>query len=165
MTSMEDITQKYLSKVDIGPRKSNRIRKSKHSLSAEDLNVKDNHKRKSKRFQCSACKTNKPFTTQKQLNRHIQRFHIKKEEEIICEICSQKLMSEKYFKRHLTTRHPERPKAFICDFEGRSFASKDYIRIHMDRHRKHQILTCTICQKSYISKHTFRRHLKMVKHQ
>lgn len=144
------------------PRRSNRPTFSKLILSAEDLNIK-NPKRKSKRFPCPTCKTLRSFTTHKQLCRHIQIVHKKIQPEIICEICSQKLRSETYFKRHMATKHSATPRIYVCDFDGRAFTAKDYIRIHMDRHRQYQILTCTICQKSYGSRHTFRRHLKMVR--
>lgn len=119
-------------------------------------------KRKSKRFHCKKCRKNKSFSTIKQLERHVQSHHENKDA-IICEICSAKLKSEVYYKRHVATRHPDTPKSYVCDFDGKAFAAKDYLRIHMDRHRVHQILTCKTCYKSYISKHTFRRHLKMVK--
>lgn len=139
---------------------SNRPKRSKKAtskviLSAEDLNTRQS-KCKTKRFQCKTCKKIKSFPTQRQLQRHVQKSHSKIQDEVICEICSKKLKSEKYFKRHMSTRHPAISRSYICDFDGRAFAAKDYIRIHMDRHRQHQIHTCTICQKSYISKHTFR---------
>lgn len=122
-------------------------------------------KAKVKRFRCQKCRKSRSFLTQKHLDRHMQIGHSKKAEKSVkCEICEKPLKSENYLKRHIATKHPENPKMFICDYDGRSFTAKDYIRIHMDRHRKHQTYTCSICMKSYISKHTFRRHLKMVKH-
>ena len=135
------------------PRRS-KIPTSKAILSAVDLNHEQS-KCKNKRFKCKTCKKIKFFSTHRQLQRHVQKSH-KIQEDIICEICSQKLRSKKYFKRHMLTRHPAVSKRYICDFDGQVFAAKDYIRIHMDRHRQHQIHTCKICQKSYISKHTFR---------
>lgn len=141
------------------------IKTKKILLDEDQMSVNTSpSKRKSKRFHCLKCRKGKSFTTQKQLDRHVQTVHNKKNQcSLICEICSAALRSEVYLKRHMDTRHPENPKTYVCDFDGRTFAAKDYIRIHMDRHRLHQILTCTICQKSYISKHTFRRHLKMVR--
>lgn len=125
---------------------------------------KRTYKRKAKRFRCLKCRKVKLFTTQKQLERHEKVSHSRKSlDVVICEICSAQLKSEAYYKRHLAARHPDEPKIFICDHDGKSFVAKDYLRIHMDRHRVHQILTCKICTKSYISKHTFRRHLKMVR--
>lgn len=153
-------------KLENDNRRSRRETKSKIILSDEELiNTNLVSKRKAKRFRCIKCRKEKSFTTQKQLDRHIQTVHNKKIQQcnLICEICSSSLRSEVYLKRHMDTRHPDNPRTFVCDFDGRTFAAKDYIRIHMDRHRLHQILTCTICQKSYISKHTFRRHLKMVR--
>lgn len=133
-------------------------------LTAEDIEEEKQIKTKIKKFSCWKCKTNKSFLTQKQLDRHIQSAHKKKEEKkISCDICSKKLKSEIYLKRHKATRHRETPRVFICDYDGKSFTAKDYIRIHMDRHRLHQILSCSVCQRRYISKHTFRRHLKSVR--
>ncbi|CRL07690.1 CLUMA_CG020647, isoform A [Clunio marinus] len=120
-------------------------------------------KRKIKRYHCIKCHRRKSFTSQTQLDRHIANTHSKKINHgvIICEICSAVLKSEAFYKRHLITKHPQTPKIYICDYDGKQFNAKDYLRIHMDRHRKNQILTCDICTKSYISLHTFRRHLKM----
>ena len=95
-------------------------------------------------------------------NRHKLQIELKDMRLIKCEICSTMLKSAAYFKRHMQTRHPKIVKVFICDNCGKSFDHKDYLRTHIDRHRRHQILICTLCQKSYISKATFRRHLKTV---
>lgn len=134
---------------------------SKIAVSVDHIDNKP-YKRKKKRFRCVKCRKVKLFSTQKQLDRHEITHSKKSLNVIICEICSAQLKSEVYYKRHLAARHPDEPKIYICDHDGRSFAAKDYLRIHMDRHRVHQILTCHTCTKSYISKHTFRRHLKMV---
>lgn len=149
-------------------RRSRRETKSRVILSDDEqisgINTFSPSRKKFKRFRCQKCRKDKSFTTQKQLDRHVDAVHNKKiQSSLICEICSASLRSEVYLKRHMDTRHPENPKTYVCDFDGRTFTAKDYIRIHMDRHRLHQVLTCTICQKSYISKHTFRRHLKMVR--
>jgi Zinc finger, C2H2 type/Zinc-finger of C2H2 type len=124
----------------------------------------------SKRIVCVLCRENKCFANTKTYHQHVRKVHRKQKKIpkdlqkkiIVCEICSATLKSEAYFKRHMETRHSKKQKIYSCDNCGRSFNQKDYLRIHMDRHRIHQILTCTVCQKSYISKHTFRRHLKMV---
>lgn len=142
------------------------IRAAKRKLDISDDESNDQKKsktKKSKRFPCTKCGAKKVFTTQKRLDNHINKAHDKKSGSgIVCEICSAVLKTDLYFKRHMKAKHPENPKVYVCDFDGRTFTMKDYIRIHMDRHRRHQILTCLICQKSYISKHTFRRHLRIV---
>lgn len=144
-------------------RTSSRQTKPKSTISADDIKESPT-KRKIKRFRCGKCRKEKSFTTLKQLNRHLLSAHCKKNPEvIICEICSALVTSEGYYKRHLKTKHPSVPKTFICDYDGRTFTSKDYLRTHIDRHRKHQILTCKTCMKTYVSRFTFRRHLKMVK--
>lgn len=138
---------------------------SKLNIKLEDFK-EEKHLKKSKtrRFRCLKCRKDKYFTTQKRLDRHLHVAHEEKsEQKLKCEICSKLLKSQVYLKRHMTTRHPEKPKVFICDYDGIIFAAKDYLRIHMDRHKLHQVLTCSICQKSFVSRHTFRRHLKMVR--
>lgn len=136
--------------------------KSKIVIDAEAA-IKDAHfTRKKSKLVCLLCPKEKTFASKTLLNSHFRKVH-RESKIIICEICSAKLKSEAYYKRHMETRHPKIQKIFFCDYCGKSFKHKDYLRIHMDRHRIHQILTCTVCQKSYTSRHTFRRHLKMVR--
>lgn len=80
---------------------------------------------------------------------------------IKCPQCPKVLYSHSYLTRHLKTRHPKEKLNFLCDFDGKQFSTKDLLRIHMQRHAS-TILTCSVCMKSYISKHTFRKHLKSV---
>lgn len=129
--------------------------------SAEDIT----EFKKRKRLRCKLCRQHKGYLTQSLLDKHMKEAHGRQSQptEFICEYCSMSLKSEVYYKRHLLARHPKTPKTYICDFDGREFPAKDYIRIHMDRHRAHPILTCNVCQKSYLSLHTFRRHLKLVR--
>jgi Zinc-finger of C2H2 type/Zinc finger, C2H2 type len=164
-TTLADAERKQEASSDVEERENRRPRreiKRKYKISAQDVSESP-VKKKQKRFRCTKCTKERRFSTQKQLNRHLQQVHMRKStQSIICEICSATLKSEVYYQRHKASRHPETPKIYICDFDGCTFTAKDYIRIHMERHKVHQVLTCTICQKSYISKHTFRRHLKMV---
>lgn len=165
MQTQNEETQEIPSVLFIGePQVEQEYRRPKRSkINFETFFEKKSTKTKVKIFRCPKCRKIKSFSTQKHLDRHIRTVHGKKAaNNIECDICSKFLKSENYLKRHMTTKHPDNPKMFICDFDGRSFAAKDYIRIHMDRHRLHQTFTCHICMKSYISKHTFRRHLKMV---
>jgi hypothetical protein len=129
----------------------------------DDTSYKPRPKKKPKTLHCTICPKKKSFKSKVLLNRHLCQEHgTTKRQTIMCEICSAVLKSQAYFKRHMATRHPKTSKVFVCDNCGKSFTHKDYLRIHMDRHRVHQILTCNVCQKSYISKHTFRRHLRTV---
>jgi hypothetical protein len=124
---------------------------------------KARRRKKTKRFHCTKCTTKMVFTTQRKLDNHLLNLHsVIPSSSIVCEICSSVLKSELFYKRHMRSKHPKDPKLYICDFDGRTFTTKDYIRVHMDRHQRHQILTCLTCQKSYVSRHTFRRHLKIV---
>lgn len=144
-------------------RRSNRTPKLREELPGKKEAPTKTTKRKAKRFHCKDCKQTKSFTSSNKLNRHLSAVHKNKEHQTnVCEICSASLTSASYLRRHMLAKHPARPRMFICDYDGKEFVLKDYLRVHMDRHRKHQILTCTVCQKSFISKHTFRKHLMMV---
>lgn len=129
--------------------------------SDEDFLVKVKTRKKSKRFQCTQCKHRKAFMTQKRLDRHVATIH-NSTKRVTCEVCNVVLKSALFHKRHMLARHPETPRLYTCDYDGRTFELKDYLRVHLDRHRKHQMYTCEICQRAYVSRHTFRRHLKMV---
>lgn len=78
-----------------------------------------------------------------------------------CKQCNKTLATNAYLARHIKTRHPKEKLEFICDFDGKKFSNKEYLKIHLERH-SNSILTCSVCMKSYLSKHTFRRHLKGV---
>jgi transcription elongation factor Elf1 len=88
--------------------------------------------------------------------------NLSKSKKFNCNLCDASLYSEKFLMRHMITRHPKTPKILICDFDGKQFRNKDNLKFHMERHRSTELLTCEICQKSYISKMTFKRHLKTV---
>lgn len=127
--------------------------------SGEDLKSKT--RKRSKRFNCAQCKHGKAFINQKRLDRHVATIH-NSSKRVTCQVCNVELKSALFHKRHILAKHPETPRLYTCDYDGRSFELKDYLRVHLDRHRKHQMYTCEICQKAYVSRHTFRRHLKMV---
>lgn len=96
------------------------------------------------------------------LNRNNKQDKTSQKAEFSCEQCKITLSSEKYFNRHLRTRHPARLKNFTCDFDGKQFRLKNCMRIHMERHRTADFFTCEVCQKSYVCKITFKRHLRTV---
>lgn len=127
----------------------------------EDFPAKSKPVQRRKSFHCTQCKSGKAFSNQNRLDRHVERIH-NSLKRVTCEICNVVLKSALFHKRHLMLKHPKTPRIYTCDYDGRTFELKDYLRIHLDRHRKHQMFTCEICQKVYISRHTFRRHLKMV---
>lgn len=80
-----------------------------------------------------------------------------------CKTCNIVLSSEKYYLRHVRTRHPSDLRSYKCDFDGKEFRLKNCLRIHMERHRTSEIWTCDVCQRSYVCKITFQRHLKTVR--
>lgn len=154
-------SEKFEDRVFLRPKRESR---RKEIFDGDDDDQQEKQKRKKKRFHCTLCTSKTFFASQKRLRNHMAKVHEKKSNPgIVCEICSSVLKSELYFKRHMTARHPATPKVYICDFDGRTYNTKDYIRIHMDRHRRYQILTCETCQKNYTSKHTFRKHLLIVR--
>lgn len=74
-----------------------------------------------------------------------------------CKICLKQLSSFAHLQRH-NLKHL--PKNYICDYEGRNFNTKDKLRLHILQHRKYYRVQCQVCQNSYTTNQSMRKHLR-----
>ena len=112
-----------------------------------------NHK-----YKCDRC--NKSYTQRGHLNVHIKSVHLKVK--FNCEFCDYQSTTKSSLKKHINTVHLKL-KPFQCDECDQSFGRSGHLKRHIDAVHKKIRFRCSFdgCDKSFLSKSNFSKHLKL----
>lgn len=111
----------------------------------------DNHSN----FKCDAC--DKPYISQKNLEKHIQLYHIDNH----CKYCNKEYGSRSNLLRHIQRSHGKQKHRNVpCDQCGKMFYTKWQLNVHMNLHKnkKHQ---CTHCNYCTVYPQALKTHIKI----
>jgi len=112
-----------------------------------------------KPYNCNLC--GKAFLAQESLKQHM----VNHKEEVIklynCEYCLQKFYFLGKITEHMTKVHPD-VFPYTCGDCGLKFGRSESLDIHEKSHvNKQEVPICTICDKSYQTNFTLKRHMAM----
>ncbi|XP_051503946.1 oocyte zinc finger protein XlCOF19-like [Myxocyprinus asiaticus] len=80
-----------------------------------------------------------------------------------CELCGKAFRRSDWLKLHMQIhmgKKQPRPKRFICDQCGMKFDCSAALQSHIWKHRGERPLPCVLCEKTFYSLGTLRRHKK-----
>ena len=90
----------------------------------------------------------KYFARKESCLKHIERMHTKKENFVICEICTGHFKTKEALNIHMKLKHcPEKPQSFECLTCGKSYAQEPSLKRHL-RIKKHQFKIPSSTQKT-----------------
>ena len=116
---------------------------------------------KLKQFQCKRCK--KFFSEKEHLDRHVDKFHLKKANTIICNQCGSTFFDQSAMQKHINAVHLKL-KPFQCEKCKKCFSIKQVLEKHVDmiHLNKATKLTCDECDSTFFDNSTLKRHMKSV---
>ncbi|KAJ2943265.1 hypothetical protein O0L34_g12070 [Tuta absoluta] len=111
-------------------------------------------------YNCEQC--GKVFRHKHSLARHAETHMEEKEKTLRCETCGKTFAILARFKEHQRGHvRAERGPIYQCTYCAKSFTQSYSLTIHERTHRGEKPYTCTICNTSYGTNSSLKRHLKV----
>jgi len=108
-------------------------------------------------FACTEC--DKRYRSRHGLQKHVRQVH-KKERKYVCTQCDKAYIGKYQRDDHIREIHTgERP--YICPYCGKRFSSQNKRFVHENSHNN-IVFNCTVCDKTYPSRHGLTNHIGVV---
>ncbi|XP_021377008.1 zinc finger protein 184-like, partial [Mizuhopecten yessoensis] len=114
-----------------------------------------------KRYKCHIC--SEQFFESHHLKRHLMKHENGKI--MKCTVCKKKFTRRLEYSRHLRTHNQFKDyRLYTCDTCDRGYDTRHGLVKHMLIHTREKPFNCTVCNKSFRCKDSFREHNKGIKH-
>uniref|UniRef100_A0A182NCW2 C2H2-type domain-containing protein n=1 Tax=Anopheles dirus TaxID=7168 RepID=A0A182NCW2_9DIPT len=107
-----------------------------------------------KAFTCLYC--GKKFTANSNLNAHIRNVHSERKD-YRCAECAESFATKDHLNKHHRSRHRQE-RTFGCGECGKSYLQRSHLNEHVASCHREDRYLCTVCNSSYVSKSTLKRH-------
>lgn len=88
------------------------------------------------KYECNLCDPPRRYTLKRSLQAHMERNHVQRERDHVCEVCQKRFFDVSALKKHGVIH--SREKAYECGVCGQRFNRGDHLKTHSKRHQPQQ---------------------------
>lgn len=110
------------------------------------------------RVKCFMEGCGKYYMSEKQLQRHQHRVHLKATSKA-CNICGKVLASKDALKRHINFKH-KNIRNYSCSICEKKFHTAFHLRMHLRSHDRAPLYNCPYCTASFVYNHVLKMHMR-----